>query len=231
MQFMTFEQAEAYQYNPFDVTKVWRFGDFPKVNVGRLVLDRNPENYFAEIEQLAFAPANMIPGIEASPDKMLMGRMFAYTDTQRHRIGPNFPQVPVNKTTVALTGYKTYTRDGTMSYDNQGSAPNYFPNSLGGPPVDPNNRQSVFPLSGDVARTDTGDQDNFSQVTIFWNEVLTPAERQRLVDNIASHLINAREAIQIRTVNNFRQVSPEFGDLLADALGALAPRKKARRRL
>jgi len=212
---MTFEEAETYKWNPFDVTKRWLVTDFPLRRVGKMVLNRNPQNYFADVEQLAFAPANMIPGIEASPDKMLQGRLFSYVDTQRHRLGANFPQLPVNRPLAPL---KTYTRDGPMSYDNQGGAPNYFPNSFGGPVLDENALQSTFPLSGDVIRHDSGLEDNFSQVDVFWQQELLPAERQRLVKNIAGNLKNAMLVIQNRVVAQFRQVNAQFGDMLAEAL-------------
>jgi catalase len=97
VQTMTFEQAERQRFNPFDVTKVWSHKDFPLVEVGRMVLNRNPANYFAEVEQIAFAPAHMVPGIEPSPDKMLQGRLFSYADTHRHRLGVNYQQIPINR--------------------------------------------------------------------------------------------------------------------------------------
>lgn len=178
-------------------------------------MNRNPTNYFAEVEQLAFAPANMIPGIEASPDKMLQGRLFSYVDTQRHRVGANFPQLPVNKPLASLV---SYTRDGPMSYDNQGAAPNYFPNSVNGPIVDDVAAQSIFHLSGNVNRYNSADEDNFSQVDLFWTTVLTPVERQRLVDNIAGHLRNARQDIITRAVANFAAVNVQFGQMLEEAL-------------
>ena len=96
IQVMTFEQAESWTFNPFDLTKVWPHGEFPLIQVGRLTLNRNPRNYFAEVEQIAFSPAHLVPGIEPSPDKMLQGRLFSYNDTHRHRLGANFDQIPVN---------------------------------------------------------------------------------------------------------------------------------------
>ena len=96
IQVMTYEQAETYRWNPFDLTKIWPHSEFPLIQVGKMVLNRNPKNYFAEVEQIAFCPSNMVPGIEASPDKMLQGRLFSYTDTHRHRLGPNYHQIPVN---------------------------------------------------------------------------------------------------------------------------------------
>lgn len=220
IQVMTFEQAKTYRWNPFDLTKVWSHADFPLIPVGKVVLDRNPENYFAEVEQLAFSPANMVPGIEASPDKMLQGRLFSYTDTHRHRLGPNYTQIPVNcpLRSVRMT---TYTRDGPMRVDNSnGGAPNYFPNSFSGPHECPSAIQSKFQLTGDVVREDTGNEDNFSQVDLFWRQVLTPDARQRLVDNIAGSLKKTTEAVRTRTINNFAQVNQEFGDMLQAAVAS-----------
>jgi catalase len=218
IQVMTFEQAEKYKWNPFDLTKVWPHTDFPLIPVGRMVLNRNPTNYFAEVEQIAFAPANMVPGIEPSPDKMLQGRLFSYVDTHRHRLGANYSQLPVNK---PKSDAKTYTRDGPMSTDiHQGGAPNYFPNSFNGPHEDPSASQTTFSLSGDVDRYNSADEDNFSQVDLFWKKTLNADERKRLVNNIAGHLKNASENIRDRALNNFAQVNDEFGTLLRSAVNA-----------
>jgi catalase len=144
---MTFEQAEKFRWNPFDLTKIWPQAEFPLLPVGRMVLDRNPTNYFNQVEQLAFAPANMVPGIEPSPDKMLQGRLFSYVDTHRHRLGANYAQIPVNcpKGDVKRA---TYTRDGPMCIFSQDGAPNYFPNSFNGPHECPSAIQQPFALSG-----------------------------------------------------------------------------------
>lgn len=218
IQVMTFEQASTYKYNPFDLTKVWPHSDFPLIQVGKVVLNRNPQNYFAEVEQSAFSPANLVPGIEASPDKMLQGRLFSYHDTHRHRLGANFAQLPVN-CPYASVRPKTYSRDGPQSYDNyQGGAPNYFPNSFNGPHEDPVAVESVFPVSGDVQRVDTGDEDNFSQVDNFYSKVLNADERKRLAENIAGHLKNASEHIRTRVLSNFGQVNPELGNAIKAAL-------------
>ncbi|PSN41548.1 Catalase [Blattella germanica] len=128
IQIMTFEEAERFRWNPFDV---WPHAEYPLIPVGKLVLNRNPTNYFAEVEQIAFSPANMIPGIEPSPDKMLQGRLFSYTDTQRHRLGANYLQIPVNCPFQShVTNYQS---DGPQTVRHSGGAPNYFPNSFGGP--------------------------------------------------------------------------------------------------
>lgn len=219
IQIMTFEEAERYKWNPFDVTKVWQQKDFPLIPVGRLVLDRNPNNYFAEVEQIAFCPSHLVPGIEASPDKMLQGRLFSYTDTHRHRLGANYLQLPVN--CPYRVSVKNYQRDGPACYnDNQGGAPNYYPNSFGGPEPCQRTRdlQGPYKLSGEVYRYDSGDEDNFSQPAIFWNNVLDDAARKRLVSNIAGHVVNAKEFIQERAIKNFSQVSAEFGQQLREAI-------------
>ena len=133
MQIMPYEDAADYRFNPFDITKVWPHQDYPTIPIGRMVLDRNPENFFAQIEQAAFAPAHMVPGIGPSPDKMLQGRLFSYPDTQRYRIGPNYLQLPVNQPKSEV---HSYNRDGQMAYINGGD-PVYAPNSYGGPVADP----------------------------------------------------------------------------------------------
>lgn len=221
IQVMTFEQAEKVSFNPFDLTKVWPQADFPLMPVGRMVLDRNPSNYFAEVEQIAFAPSHLVPGIEPSPDKMLQGRLFAYTDTHRHRLGANYMQLPVNcPYRVAL---KNYQRDGPMnSTDNQGGAPNYYPNSFSGPEPCAFARKlqnSAYKVSGDVNRYETGDsEDNFAQPSVFYRRVLDETARKRLVSNIVNHLCNASPFIQERTVKNFTQVDADFGRQLTEGL-------------
>ncbi|XP_048765192.1 catalase-like [Ostrea edulis] len=226
VQIMTFEQAEKYKWNPFDVTKVWSQKDYPLIEVGKMVLNKNPNNYFAEVEQIAFSPAHFIPGVDASPDKMLQGRLFSYSDTHRHRLGANYLQIPVN------CPYKTktcnYQRDGPQCVnDNQGGAPNYFPNSFSGPKDDPTGCEMCpFTVTGECKRYNSADEDNFSQVSIFWNKVLKPEERERLVENIGNHLINTQKFIQDRAVKNFGQADPEFGRKLQAHLDSLSSKTK-----
>jgi len=217
IQVMTFDQAEKCSFNPFDLTKIWPHKDFPLIPVGRIVLNRNPKNYFAEVEQIAFSPAHMVPGIEASPDKMLQGRLFSYSDTHRHRLGSNYLQLPVN--CPFNTKVRNYQRDGPQVVDNnQGGAPNYFPNSFSGPMDNSQHLEhgQVFP--GECKRYNTADDDNFSQVGKFWNNVLNADERQRLVDNIAGHLKNAQDFIQKRAVENFARADSQFGKALTAKL-------------
>lgn len=215
IQVMTLEEAEKANFNPFDVTKVWPQSQYRLIPVGRMVLNRNPANYFAEVEQIAFAPSHMIPGVEPSPDKMLQGRLFSYADTHRHRLGANYLQIPVNcpfKT-------KNYQRDGPMTVsDNQSGAPNYYPNSFSGPEQKAVHLESTFKVTGDAKRTDTGDEDNFSQVGIYWRNVLDEPARQRLIENMSGHLKDAAPFIQQRAVANFTKCDADYGRRLKEAL-------------
>ncbi|KAF6201287.1 hypothetical protein GE061_005734 [Apolygus lucorum] len=220
LQIMTEEQSQKVSFNPFDLTKVWPHKEFPLITVGKMVLDRNPKNYFAEVEQIAFSPAHMIPGVEPSCDKVLQARLFSYSDTHRHRLGPNYLQIPVN--CPYRSSVSNYQRDGFMTVtDNQAGIPNYFPNSFSGPTPTQDAAIHKFVTKGEVARWETGDDDNFSQASEFWSKTLNADERQRLVNNILDNLRNAADFIQERTIKNFSQVSPEFGDALRDGLKKL----------
>lgn len=223
VQIMTLAEADSYRINPFDVTKVWPQAEFPLQPVGKFTLDRNPNNYFAEVEQIALSPANLVPGIEASPDKMLQGRLFSYSDTQRHRLGPNHLQLPVN--CPYRVQPKTYQRDGAMCFtDNHAGAPNYFPNSFGGPVEDERVQKlnDVELIKGcphvDADRYSSADDDNYSQPAIFYNQVLNADERERLIENIAGNVGNAAQFLQERTVKHFTNVSQDFGTRLAKKL-------------
>lgn len=222
VQLMTEEQAKKAPFNPFDVTKVWPQKEYPLRPVGKMVLDRNPTNYFAEVEQIAFCPSNMPPGIEASPDKMLQGRLFSYNDTHRHRLGANYQQLPVNRPPA---GCKNFQRDGPMCFENQAGAPNYFPNSFSGPETVPSARISAMAVSGDTACYETGEDDNFSQVTKFWTDVLDESAKQRLVDAIAGHLVDAQPFIQDRAINNFTMVHQDYGRRVKEGLQKLSERQ------
>ncbi|PIO40754.1 hypothetical protein AB205_0192280 [Aquarana catesbeiana] len=171
IQVMTFEQAEKCPINPFDLTKVWPHSQYPLIRVGKFVLNRNPENYFAEVEQIAFDPSNMPPGIEPSPDKMLQvsanvklkGRLFSYPDTHRYRLGPNYLHIPVNSPRSANACH--YQRDGPMCmFAHPSHMPNYYPNSFTPPQDIPQHKESTFISSGDVDRHDSSVEDNVSQV-------------------------------------------------------------------
>jgi len=183
IQVMTFEQAKVHPQNPFDITKHWRREQYPLIPVGRMTLNKNPTDYFTQVEQVAFSPANMVPGIEPSPDRMLHARMFAYADAQRYRLGVNFAQIPVNRCPFEVT---TYNRDGAMNVDKNGyGGPNYFPNSYYGTRENPSGKQTKFSVHGDVDRVDTGNDDNFSLARIYLKDDVSSDEQKRIIDNIA----------------------------------------------
>lgn len=229
IQVMTFEQAEKFPFNPFDLTKVWPHKDYPLIPVGKMVLDRNPVNYFAEVEQIAFDPSNMPPGIEPSPDKMLQGRLFSYPDTHRHRLGGNYLHLPVNRPINCRVS--NYLRDGPMCmFDNQGNAPNYYPNSFSGPEVQPNVKLCMYKASGDVNRHESVNEDNITQVRNFFLNVLKEDERKRLCANIAGHLKDTQPFIQKRAVQLFTDIHPDYGNgiqTLLEKYNAEACKKKA----
>ncbi|RJO71896.1 MAG: catalase [Myxococcales bacterium] len=218
-QIMTPEQAKSYRFEPFDITKVWPHKDFPLQPFGRMVLDRNPQNYFAEVEQSAFSPGNFVPGIGPSPDKLLQGRLFSYHDTHRHRLGPNFHLLPVNSPKAAKEN--SYQRDGFMRSDaNGGGGPNYWPNSFGGPTPDPAVAAPPVDVGGMAARYEykAGDVD-FVQAGDLFRKVMNEAERARLVGNIVAHLGNARKRLQLRQTALFYKADAEYGERVAKGLG------------
>ena len=218
VQIMTPEQAKKYRFDPFDITKVWPHADFPPMNVGRLVLNRNPENYYAEVEQAAFSPGNFVPGIGPSPDKMLQGRLFSYQDAHRHRLGPNYHLLPVNAPKASRMN--SYQRDGAMRFDqNGGDGPNYWPNSFGGPAPDPSMAPPPIDVAGMAARHayQLGDVD-FVQAGDLYRKVMTETDREHLVNNIVSHLKNAQKRIQLRQTALFYKVDPDYGQRVAKGL-------------
>lgn len=216
IQTMTYAEASQVKFNPFDVTKIWPHAEFPLRPVGRMTLNRNPSNYFAEVEQISFSPANMIPGIRASPDRMLQARLFAYHDAHLYRIGANYNQLPVN----CPYRVKNFQRDGDSTFNNQGGAPIYHPNSFGGPNSDARacRLYPQYKVSGEVARYDTIDADNFSQPRIFYRNVMNEGERERLAANLVSFLKNAKDSIQQRVVANFAKVDDDLGARLSNGL-------------
>ena len=218
MQIMTPEQAEKYRFDPFDVTKVWFHADYPPITIGRMVLNRNPENYFAEVEQAAFSPANFVPGIAASPDKLLQGRLFSYHDTHLHRLGANYQLLPINRPKNAVNYYQ---RDGAMVYgDNSGNTPNYYPNSFGGPEPQPNAAEPPFDVSGQAARQPyTHLNDDFFQAGELYRRVMTNEDREHLIGNITTHLCNAHKRIQLRQTAIFYKADVEYGSRVAKGLG------------
>jgi len=221
VQVMQAEDALKYRWNPFDVTKVWPHGDYPLQPVGKLVLNRNPDNYFAEVEQSAFSPSHFVPGIEASFDRMLQGRLFSYPDTHRHRLGPNYLQIPINHPYNSKVS--NHQRDGLMAVNgNGGSLPNYEPNSFGGP-YQTNVQATTFtrePLQGEIDRHIMPlNDDDFVQAGNLYR-LMTPDQKRRLVSNIVSHLKNAKEFIQRRQVTHFKRADLEYGTRIEEGLRA-----------
>ncbi|MHB1987318.1 MAG: catalase [Acidimicrobiales bacterium] len=220
VQIMAFEEAADYRFNPFDLTKVWPHEDYPLHTVGRLVLDRNPDDYFAEVEQASFEPSNLVPGIGASPDKMLLGRMFSYPDAHRYRIGPNYLQLPINAPRVPV---HSYNKDGAMAYRNSPD-PVYAPNSYGGPAADPAMAEPSWEVTGEIVRaayTKRRDDDDFVQPGTLYRNVLSEQARERLVANITDHLSNGvAEPVLSRAVEYWRKVDGDLGARVAKALEA-----------
>ena len=218
VQIMPVKDAETYRFDVFDVTKVWPHADYPVMEVGRMVLNRNPTNYFAEVEQAAFSPGNFVPGIAASPDKMLQGRLFSYYDAHRYRLGPNYHLLPVNRPKAVKTD--NYQRDGYMRFDaNGGSAPNYYPNSFGDTEPDIQTVEPVYNVSGKVARQPyTHPNDDFVQPGNLYRKVMTDLDRDNLIENIVSHLCNAKKEIQIRQTKIFYKADPDYGQRVAKGL-------------
>lgn len=221
IQVMPEDEAAKVPYNPFDLTKVWPHADYPLMDVGYFELNRNPENYFSDVEQAAFSPANVVPGIGFSPDKMLQGRLFSYGDAHRYRLGVNHHQIPVNKPRCP---FHNYHRDGAMRIDgNSGNTETYEPNSAGLFQEQPD--FSEPPLSVDGAADHWNhreDADYFSQPRALY-ELLSDAEHQRMFARIAGELIQAAEETQARQIALFKQVHPEYG---AGVEAAIAKLKK-----
>jgi len=219
VQIMPEAEAVNYKWNILDVTKVWPHGDYPLIPFGKMVLNRNPQNYFAETEQAAFAPGHMVPGIEASADRMLQGRLFSYPDTHRHRLGVNYQQIPINcpyRVRVA-----NGQRDGFMTVDsNQGNTPNYEPNSFGGAQADEKFKHAPYKVTGLAQRYKPNHPNcDFAQPGALFRKVMKPQDRDNLISNLQGHLKGANRDIQERQVRVFYKCDPEYGNRLAQGLG------------
>jgi catalase len=221
MQIMPFDEAADYRFNPFDLTKVWPHSDYPPITVGRLVLDRNPANHFAEVEQAGFAPAHLVPGIGLSPDKMLMGRIFSYHDTHLHRIGANYEQLPIN---APQSPVHSYNKDGAMTYRHNGNQPVYAPNSYGGPKADPSAELPTWLAeAGEIGRyayekhRDDGD---YVQPRALYRDVMNDTDRDHLVSNIVGHASDGvSDDVQRRVVGYWANVDADLGARVAAGLG------------
>ncbi|MBW7923055.1 MAG: catalase [Rubellimicrobium sp.] len=213
VQIMPYADAKTYRLNPFDLTKTWPHADYPLVKVGRMTLNRNPENFFAQIEQAAFSPGNTVPGIGLSPDKMLLGRAFAYNDAQRNRIGTNFHQLPVNQPKVPVN---TYMFDGQMTYHHSGADPVYAPNSGGRPWADQTGAMDDgWEADGPMVRSAYAlrkDDDDFGQPGILVREVFSQDERDALVETVSGSLKSGvREPVLSRAIDYWKNIDPGIG--------------------
>jgi catalase len=214
MQIMPFEAAEAYRFNPFDLTKVWPHDDYPLHEVGRLMLNRNVTDYHTEIEQAAFEPNNVVRGTGLSPDKMLLARGFSYSDAHRARLGVNYRQIPVNRPRSPV---HSYSKDGAMRVQNV-TDPLYAPNSYGGPSADPalTDDGGLWHADGEMVRSAYAlhaEDDDWGQAGTLVRDVLDDAARERLVDNIVGHLLNGvSEPVLQRAFEYWRNVDKGLGD-------------------
>ena len=184
-----------------------------------MVLNRNPRNYFADVEQAAFSPANFVPGIAASPDKLLQGRLFSYHDTHRHRLGPNYHLLPVNAPKASKP--RTYQRDGSMRFDtSEDQGPNYYPNTFGGPVPDPQTAAPPVDVSGTAARHSYDDPEkDYVQPGELYRRVMTDQDRDHLVGNIVAHLRSAQQRLQLRQAALFYKADEDYGRRVAEGLG------------
>ncbi|MDR3251300.1 MAG: catalase [Tannerella sp.] len=217
VQIMPEAEAKTYRFNAFDLTKVWSQKDYPLIEVGIMELNRNPENYFAEVEQAAFAPTNVVPGIGWSPDKMLQGRLFAYTDAQRYRLGVNFENLPVNAPRCPVHNYH---RDGLMRFDNNGGGSvNYEPNSFNGPVEDKTKNEPPLVLEGDAYNYNhRDDKDYYTQPGDLYR-LVPEDEKKRIASNVAAAMTGVPVEILIRAIARFYQADERCGKDIAAHVG------------
>ena len=212
-QIMPYEDAKTYRLNPFDLTKVWPHADYPLIEVGKMTLDRNPTDFHTEIEQAAFEPNNMTPGIGLSPDKMLLARGFSYSDAHRARLGVNYKQIPVNKPKSPV---HSYSKDGAMRTENVAD-PVYAPNSYGGPTAKPDEtgEAGLWHADGDMVRTAyklREDDDDWSQAHTLVRDVMNDDARARLVSNVVGHLCDGvSEKVLVRAFEYWKNIDEETG--------------------
>jgi catalase len=222
MQIMPFENAKTYRFNPFDLTKVWPHDDYPLVKVGTMTLNRNLTDFHTEMEQAAFEPNNLVPGIGLSPDKMLLARGFSYADAHRARLGVNYKHIPVNSPKVPV---HSYSKDGVMRTANV-SDPVYAPNSYGGPKADASRTDAagLWASDGDMVRsayTPRADDDDYGQARTQVRDVLDDDARERLVSNIAGHLEDGvSDKVLARAFEYWKNIDQELGERIEQAISA-----------
>ena len=218
IQIMTEEQANASKRNPFDLTKTWSQKEYPLIDVGVLELNKNPENYFAEVEQSAFSPSTIVPGIGFSPDRMLQGRLFSYTDTQRYRLGVNYSSIPVN---APRCPFHSFHKDGSMRVDsNNGSTVQYEPNSQGEWKEQKEYSEPPLKLFGDAYRYDhrEDDDDYYTDARALFN-LMTDAQKQVLFENTARDMETVTKEVKLRHIKNCMNVDKAYGLGVAKAMG------------
>lgn len=231
IQIMTEEQARNYSINPFDLTKIWPHADFPLIEVGQLELNRNVENYFAETEQACFAPSNLVPGIGASPDKMLQGRLLAYQDAHRYRVGANANQLPVN---AAKCPVHHYQRDGAMAgmcpahggLNLQSFGVNYYPNDQindGAPAPEPSIAEPPMPVLENAWVTRhslSADEDHYTQAGNLFR-LMNESQKTQLTTTIAEGLVQATESVQVRMLEQFRKADADYAERINSTMSSL----------
>ena len=226
IQVMTDEQAANFKWNPFDLTKVWPHADFPVIDVGVLELNRNAENYHAQVEQASFSPSNVVPGISWSPDKMLQARIFAYADAHRYRVGTNYEFLPVNKPKVAVNNY---IRDGAMRFDENGSdSVIYEPNSFDGPAEDPNFKEPPLPLHADFAnRFNHREEEDYYEQPGNLFRLMNAEQQGRLMDNTVAAMQGIPEEIARLWIAHCSKADPAYGAGIAERMGISAATAEA----
>jgi catalase len=221
VQVMPYADAKDYRFNPFDLTKTWPHADYPLIEVGHFTLNRNPENFFAQIEQAAFSPGNTVPGVGLSPDKMLLGRSFAYADAQRNRIGTNFHQLPVNK---PITPVNTYMFDGQMTFEHSGAQAVYAPNSTGRPYADGSaSPEETWELDGDVVRSAYrlhAEDDDFGQAGTLVRDVFDDTQRDTFVETVSGALSDVTGEVLDRAFGYWKSVDETIGKRIEAAVRA-----------
>ena len=223
IQVMTEEQARNHKDNPFDLTKVWYKDEYPLIEVGEFELNRNPENYFQDVEQAAFAPTNIIPGLDFSPDKMLQGRLFSYGDTQRYRLGVNHWQIPVNQPKgVGVENICPFSRDGQMRIldGNQGSSTHYYPNSYDAFQDQPQHKKPALELEGSVYEHDfREDDDNYFEQPGKLFRLLSTEQQQALFYNTANEMAPVTDELKHRHIRHCYKADVQYGQGVAQAMG------------
>jgi catalase len=219
VQIMPEKDAATCPYNPFDLTKVWFQSDYPLIEVGEFELNCNPENYFAEVEQSAFNPANMVPGISFSPDKMLQGRLFSYGDAQRYRLGVNHQQIPVN---APRCPFHNYHRDGAMRVDgNHGSTIGYEPNNHGEWQEQPDFSEPPLSIEGMADHWNHREDDDYYSQPGKLFRLMNDTQQQLLFDNTARAINGVSEEVQQRHIDNCTKADPAYGAGVAMAIKVL----------